>query len=108
MTDDSAGDIVTFRPIARSRRIVALLGVVHVGEVVTPVADGGAAAAWRTFLPDLPMTWRGARDADDAKARLQDAVKQWIDAAGLALASDRSTAIRAFRQPARECRRVPA
>jgi len=99
------GELVTFEAVGCGFTR-AKLGAILVGDIYEPTFRG-VCVGWRLSLPEQTMTWRPARSVPEAKARLRDAVAQWVDAAGLAPASRRSSEIRAYRQAPHQLARVP-
>lgn len=59
-----------------------MLGVVAVGAIM-PVDHAEYRVVWSLTLPSCPAHFRGAPDADGAKAGAIRAVRDWLQAAGL-------------------------
>lgn len=105
MIGDTAGEFVAFEALGEGRT-AAMLGAVQVGSIFEDVAD--RFVAWRLSLSEISPNWRRARNVPEAKAQLRAEVANWVDAAGLAPASQRSSEIRAYRQAPRQLARGPA
>lgn len=94
-----AADVVVF--IERKGEWIAKLGVIEVGGVAKLYATAPPIDAyWRCYLPGLGVTPRPAASIDEAKAKLRQAITDWIDAAQLASAVPGASPIRSFRQAA--------
>jgi hypothetical protein len=77
-----------------SASVVAYLGVIDVAEITANPNGGPHAFAWTIFLHPHRRTPRPALTMEKAKSAVEFAVRNWLEAACLAIARDRRDALK--------------